>query len=100
MATIFQGSDGKTAKENFKDYLLKHEGHLFMTGQIYAYGRGWQEKKDNYFILVNCDLSDEEKAKVEIKTPFSYNEIICWIYIDNQFRVMQLGDSHINLCEG
>lgn len=99
MAETFQSSDGKTGKEKFKDYLLQHEGHLFMTGQIYAYGGGWQEKKDNYFVLVSCDLSDEEKAKVEIKTPFAWNEIICWVYIDDKFRVMQLGDAHIDLCE-
>lgn len=99
MAEMFQSSDGKTGKEKFKDFLLQHEGHLFMTGQIYAYGGGWQEKKDNYFVLVSCDLSDEEKAKVEIKTPFSWNEIICWVYIDGQLRVMQLGDAHIDLCK-
>lgn len=56
-------------------------------------------KKDNYFVLVSCDLSDKEKEMVEIKTPFSWNEIICQVYIDGQLRVMQLGDAHIDLCE-
>jgi hypothetical protein len=45
MAIMFRSSDGKTGKEKFKDYLLQHEGHLFMTGQIYACKGGWQEKK-------------------------------------------------------
>jgi hypothetical protein len=57
------------------------------------------KKKNNYFVLISCDLSDKEKEAVEIKTPFSWNEIICWVYIDDQLQVMQLGDSHIDLCE-